>query len=353
MHDDLVETLVGRERELDRLVTFMRGADERGGALLVQGPPGIGKSFLLAAVSEQGRAHGFTQLTVSGVQSEARVPFAGLHQLVRPVLPRAGELPPRQRDALLAAFGMTESAAPDPFLIALAVLELLALTATRAPVLAVVDDAQWLDRPTADALAFVVRRLIDDRVVFVVGARDGYETPFGALDLPVLELGPLDDDRSAALLDVRAHHLDQRARDRVLRMARGNPLALTELAGAPAEPGTGRTTGRTELPLPVRLERAFTSRYTDLPERSRTLLLVAAAGDTNDLRELVSAAELLVPGVDGDPDVWAPAIEADLVTVWERRVEFRHPLVRSAIYQSVTSAQRASVRLSSVGAGRR
>ena len=125
-------------------------------------------------------------------------------------------------------------------------------------------------------------------------------------------------------------------------MARGNPLALTELAAAPTA-GPSRTERRTELPLTARLERAFTSRYAELPEPVRTLLLVAAAGDTNDLRELVSAAELLAPGVAGDPDVWAAAVEADLVTVWEQRVEFRHPLVRSAIYQSATSAQRVAV----------
>ncbi len=343
MHDDTVETLVGRQRELDRLVAFMLDADQSGGAMLVQGPPGIGKSFVIAAVSGEGRKHGFHQLTVSGVQSEARVAFAGLHQLVRPVLPRAAELPRRQREALLSAFGMSESAAPDPFLIALAVLELLALTATRAPVLAVVDDAQWLDRPTADALAFVVRRLNDDRVVFVIGVRDGYETPFGVLDLPVVELGPLDDERSAALLHVRAPGLDVRARASVLRMARGNPLALTELAGAHGPAGANQADGRAELPLPARLERAFTSRFAELPEPSRTLLLVAAAGDTTDLRELVSAAELLVPGVDGDPDVWATAVDAELVAVWEQRVEFRHPLVRSAIYQSATLAQRTAV----------
>ncbi|MEZ0448875.1 ATP-binding protein [Cellulomonas sp. ICMP 17802] len=337
-----MELLVGRERELDQLTAFALAAQDRGGGLLLRGPAGIGKSFVLAALSDQARSHGFHQLTISGIQSEARLAFAGLHQLVRPVLDRATDLPPRQRDALLSAFGMTDVLAPDPYLIALAVLELLALTATRAPVLAIVDDAQWLDRPTADALAFVVRRLGDDRVAFVVCARDGYETPFDTLGLPVIELGPLDHERSAALLDQRAPHLDERLRARVLNLARGNPLALTELASARPQHGSQHGTGA-EVAMTARLERAFTSRYVELPEAVRTLLLVAAAGDTNDLRELVVAADLLLPGTAADPDLWKPAVDAQLVTVWEHRVEFRHPLVRSAIYQGAGTAQRVAV----------
>ena len=335
-----MELLVGRERELELLTAFALATEQHGGGLLMQGPAGIGKSFVLAALGERARAHGFHLLTVSGVQSEARLAFAGLHQLVRPVLGQAMDLPPRQRDSLLSAFGMSDVAAPDPYLIALAVLELLALTATRAPVLAVVDDAQWLDRPTAEALAFVVRRLGDDRVAVVICARDGYETPFGALDLPVVDLGPLDDAGAEAVLDARAPDLEPQVRQRVLTVARGNPLALTELAAAAEHPGRQRTGTRTELPLTARLERAFTSRYAELPDPVRTLLLVAAAGDTTDLSELVSAAELLVPGIAADPDLWTAAVDAELVTVWEQRIEFRHPLVRSAIYQSATSAQR-------------
>ena len=338
-----MDSPVGREHELDQLKGVVLPTQQHGGGLLLQGPAGIGKSFLLASLGDHAREHGFHQLTVSGVQSEARLAFAGLHQLVRPVLDRAVDLPPRQRDALLSAFGMNETLAPDPYLIALAVLELLALTSTRAPVLAVVDDAQWLDRPTAEALAFVVRRLGDDRVSFIICTRDGYETPFGSLGLPLIELGPLDDASSAALLDLRAPHLEARARDRVMALARGNPLALTELASAPQLPGQSGSRPGTEPHLTARLELAFTSRYDDLPDRVRTLLLVAAASDSHDQIELISAADVLVPGIVRDPDVWDPAVDARLVTVWERRVEFRHPLVRSAIYQAATSAQRMSV----------
>ena len=164
MHDGVVESLVGRARELEQLMEFAQSSTQHGGGLLVHGPAGIGKSFILAALRDQTREQGFQQLLLSGVQSEARLAFAGLHQLLRPVIDRAVELPSRQRDALLSAFGMNDSAAPDPYLIALAVLELLALIATRTPVLVVVDDAQWVDPPTAEALAFVVRRLGDDHV---------------------------------------------------------------------------------------------------------------------------------------------------------------------------------------------
>ena len=343
MHDDVVERMVGRERELQRLMTFALASTRRGGGLLLQGPPGIGKSFTLAAFCEQARTHGFQQLHISGVQSEARLAFAGLHQLLRPLLHRAVELPPRQREALLSAFGMSETAAPDPYLIALAGLELLTLTSTRNPVLAIVDDAQWLDQPTAEALAFVLRRLGDDHVAFVISTRSGYASPLSALELPVIELGPLDEDHSATLLDVRAPELDRRLRNRVLTQAGGNPLALVELAAAPHPPGTLQNSAVTEMPMTDRLERAFTSRYVDLSDPLRMLLLLAAASDTSDLSEVVSAGQILLQEVLINADIWNPAINAGLVTVEALRIHFRHPLVRSAIYHRATTAQRASV----------
>ncbi len=341
--DPAAATLVGREQELEQLTTLARAAARRGGCLLLQGPAGIGKSFLLEAFHQHVQDLGFQHLRLSGVQSEARLAFSGLHQLLRPVLHRANELPLRQRDALLAAFGMGEQEAPDPYLIALAVLELLALTASDAPVLAVVDDAQWLDEPTVDALAFVVRRLGEDRVAVVVAMRDGYEISLRALGLPVLELGPLDEEQALALLDARAPDLGARLRRRALSQAQGNPLALVELAAAPHTPGTVRGSVA-DLSMPARLERAFTSRYAELDGRTRMLLLLAAASDTDDVRELVDAGEVLGLGdTPDDPDLWTPAVGAGLVTVREQRVEFRHPLVRSAIYQAATSSQRVSV----------
>ncbi len=342
--DPVAATLVGRTQELEQLTAFARGVVRRGRCLLVQGPAGIGKSFVLEAFAEQVRDLGFHQLALSGVQSEARLAFSGLHQLLRPVLHLVQELPPRQREALLAAFGMSERLAPDPYLIALGVLELLSLSANDAPVLAVIDDAQWLDQPTAEALAFVARRIGEDRIAFVIATRDGYDTPLHALALTVLELGPLDDEDAVALLDARAPHLDARLRRRVLSQAQGNPLALVELATAPVSPGAVHTGAVTDLPMSARLERAFTSRYAELENPTRMMLLLAAASDTNEVRELVSAGEVLGLGhASHDPDIWSSAIGADLVSVRGQRVEFRHPLVRSAIYQAATQSQRMCV----------
>jgi DNA-binding CsgD family transcriptional regulator len=338
-----VERLIGREPELKNLMAFAIGSTERGGGLLLEGPAGIGKSFLLATCCAQAADAGFEVLRTSGVQSEARLAFAGLHQLLRPLLHRVDELPSPQGRALLSAFGMTDIAAPDPYLIALAALELLALTALARPVLAVVDDAQWLDPPSAEALAFVARRLGDDPVGLVISTRDGYESPLNTLAVERIELGPLDEERSGALLDVRAPLLEARLRRRVLAQARGNPLALMELATASPMPGGSRTGTVTEAPMTARLERAFTSRYAELPEASQTLLLLAAASDANDRGELVNAGEMLMHGVARDPDIWNLPVNAGLVTVDEQHLEFRHPLVRSAIYQRATPAQRMSV----------
>jgi predicted ATPase len=152
-------SIFGRERELARLDELIDGVRERGAALLVRGEAGIGKSTLLAATSRRAEAAGMQVLRTTGVQYEALLPFAGLHQLVLPVLGQTDRLPAPQQTALLAAFGMTEAAAPDRFLIALAVLELLSDAAERAPLLVVADDAQWLDRSTAGVLGFVARRV--------------------------------------------------------------------------------------------------------------------------------------------------------------------------------------------------
>src|SRR5262249_9063818 len=147
---------------------------ERGGALVVRGEAGIGKSALLAAAGQRARERGMLVLAASGVQSEANLPFAGLHQLLRPVLRGIGELPGPQRAAVQAAFGMTAAAAPDLFLIALATLELLSAAAAPSPLLLRVDDAQWLDRSTCDVLAFVARRLASEQIVLLIAIRDGF-----------------------------------------------------------------------------------------------------------------------------------------------------------------------------------
>ena len=177
---------------------------DQGGALVVSGGPGIGKSALLGEAVKGARERGMLVLKVTGVQSEAVLPFAGLHSLLQPLLGRVDALGAPQRDAVLAAFGMTDAAVPDPFLTALAALDLMAEAAARAPVLVVADDAHWLDQATRDALTFVARRLEFEPILLVAAIRDGYETPLREAGLPSVALGALDPPTAAALLDSRS-----------------------------------------------------------------------------------------------------------------------------------------------------
>lgn len=211
--------LVGREHELGVLAGLVDGVGERGGVLVVSGEPGIGKSALLAMAGRRASDRGMRVLTATGVQSETHLPFAGLHQLLRPIITDADGLPVRQRVALLAAFGMTDVAAPDRFLIALAALELLADTAARAPLLVVVEDAQWLDRPTDDVLAFVARRLASEPIVLLAAVREGQASALGEAGLPELRLEGLEEAAAAELLAAHAPALAERVRERLLAEA--------------------------------------------------------------------------------------------------------------------------------------
>ncbi|SEH01079.1 Predicted ATPase [Nonomuraea solani] len=323
-------TLFGRERETARLEGLVDGVHERGDALVVRGVPGIGKSALLAVAVARAEARGVTVAGASGVQSETHLPFAGLHQVLRPMLGAADQLPARQREALLGAFGMAEVSDPEPFLVALAVLNLLGDAAARRPLLIVVDDVQWLDRPTTEVLAFVARRVRSDPIVLLMGLRDGYPTGLDGSDVPELELTGLDPAAAEALLDAQAAELSVGIRWRVLSEAAGNPLALVELPLA-LEAGTV-TAEAGILPLTARLEQAFAVRLADLPPPARALLLVAAANDGHDLADTL-AGGAMVTGAEVSADALAPAVDAGLVELQEQALRFRHPLVRSAIYQ--------------------
>src|SRR6516165_4860300 len=220
--------LLGRESELDMLDRLLDDVHSRGGSMEVTGGPGVGKSALLGEAAARAADRGMLVLHVTGVQSEARLAFAGLHHLLRPVLGHLDQLVAPQRHAIQAAFGLADGPAPDMFLTALAVLDLLAESAARAPVLAVADDAQWLDGPTRDVLAFVARRLEFEPVLLVTAVTDGYESPSES-GLPVLRLEALPAPAAAALLDARAPGLPEDVRTRLLDEAAGNPLALVEL----------------------------------------------------------------------------------------------------------------------------
>ena len=333
------DPLVGRDHDSGVIFDMLDRLPARGGALVVRGDAGIGKSALLAQASALAGGSGMQVLRATGVQSEANLSFAGLHRLLRPLLPHIDPLPPHQREALMAAFGMIDGAAPDRFRIALAALDVLGDAATRSPVVLIAEDAQWLDAPTADVLAFVGRRLESDPIVLLAAMRDGYEnSPLGG-GLPELHLDPLADGFARALLNRHFPDLASTVHERVLDEAGGNPLALLELPLALESRGPEWELLPTHLPLTARLEHAFASRAAELPSPTRTLLRIAAVDDGDVLAEIMSAAEI-VDGVAPTFEALVPAVEAQLIDVDGTSVRFRHPLVRSAIHQAASVAER-------------
>jgi hypothetical protein len=313
--------LLGRDRELSLLTSALNEVATHGRALVLHGEPGIGKSRLLSETVRAARKRGMLVLATAGVHSEAHLPFAGLHQLLRPVRGRAGELPRVQRAALDAAFGLTDEVVPEHYRIAMAALDLVSEVASDAPVLLVVDDAQWLDRPTLDLLAFVARRIESDPIILLAAIRDGYPSVLGDAGLPEVGLAGLDDVTAGTLLDRSAPELSLATRSRVLREAAGNPLALLELPGAAGEreDGGGVPGG---LPLSDRLERAFATRVSDLPDATRLVLLVAALNDEDAISETLQAGAAMT-GADLGFDVVAPAVEAGVVDVDPQTLRFR------------------------------
>ncbi len=355
--------LYGREQELGLLDGLLVGAAERGeaqrggarrgAALLVKGPAGIGKSALMGAARTAALARGMQVLTMTGVQSEAHLPFAGLHQLVRPVLPRAATLPGPQRDAIRAAFGMSPAAGLNFFFVALAALNLLTEAAADAPVLLIAEDIQWLDRPSRDVLGFVARRLSSDPIVLLAAGRTDADRPLRGMGLPELVLEPLGEAASGVLLDAASPSLTSADRERILQVAAGNPLALMELPLAlragQADPWT---LVPAVLPLTARLEHAFATRTLGLPTATRIVLLVAAVDDSTDLAEILAAATVAA-GVGVSEDDLAVALQAGLIELDQPSLRFRHPLVRSAIYHEAALPQRraAHAALASLLAG--
>src|SRR4051794_40421693 len=333
--------LHGRDVELAFLFDILdRAASGMGGASLVRGEAGIGKSTLLAAVVEQARERSMTVLSTRGVQSEAHLPFAGLHQLLTPLLPRLDELGRVQRSSLRTAFGLEDEGIADPFRIALAALELLTDAASDGPLVLIADDAQLLDVPTVDVLTFVARRLAADPIVALFAVRG--ET-IGDAGLDELLVAPLDRAASEALLQQCAPDLSTSTRERVLREAAGNPLALAELPAALQSIDEDAGPLPDMLPLTARLERSFVARMEDLPAETRALLLAAAIDPTCGLQELLAAAGAVV-GHPLSVETVDPAARAGLVDVDAAgHVLFRHPLMASAIHQAASFADRVKV----------
>jgi DNA-binding CsgD family transcriptional regulator len=337
------QALAGRERELALVDERLMLASHRGSALVVCGDAGMGKSALLQAARRRAVDHGLATLMTAGFQSEAHIAFAGLHRLLRPVLGSLDRLPGPQREAVQAAFGLREAAAPDFFLIALASLDLLSEMAAAAPLLLVIDDAQLLDVATCNVLTFVARRLELEPIVMLFAVRDGSAPWIDRAELPELRLEPLNDASSAAVLDANAPGLASGLRRRILAEARGNPLALTELPRALAS-GFDPIPA-TPLPLTERLERAFAARLSGLSVSVRTLLLVAALDDGGDQERILAAASMLEElngGTAGIAEL-ADAQAAGAVTVNGDGLRFRHPLVRSAVYQRSLAPERRAV----------
>ncbi len=338
--------------ELERLIGLVE--DGRGGVVVLRGDPGIGKSALLAVVADRATAGGIAVLKTSGTQTESRLPFAGLHQLLGPLLGDLTALPAPQLGALRAAFGLSDEAAPDLFLIALATLDLLADAAARTPLLLIAEDAHWLDESTSEVLSFVARRVSLEPIGLLIVVRDGEPSPFDAAGLTDMHLGPLDAEASRELLTTHAPDLSPAVRERLLADAAGNPLALIELPAALGSGSRERAILPDHLPLSARLERAFAVRLSELPVDTQTLLLIAAADSHVSFAEAMSATGLITGSAVG-PEIVGPATSIRLVEVDGGVMRFRHPLVRSAAYRAASVAERqaAHAALAAVLAGDR
>jgi hypothetical protein len=323
--------LVGRQRELGVLNGLLSRTQPQPAVLLLLGDPGIGKSALLRAAEHAARARDFRVLTVVGVESEATMPFAGLHQLLRPVLDSVPLLARIEREALLPAFGLAEGPPPDSYLVALAVVNLLTSGSADRPIAVLADDIQWLDPQTHEVLAFVGRRAVGP-VVVVAATRTGHPGPFLSAGFPQLTVGGVDREAAARILSVHAPGLSPAERRRIQGEALGNPLALLELPAA-LRLSAPSVDGLRPLGLPDRLERAFAGRVRDLPGPTRDALLVTAVDSVGDLAEILAATSVL-RGSGVNRAVLVPAEAEGLVEVREGSVEFRHPLMRSGVLQS-------------------
>ncbi|MGW0485660.1 AAA family ATPase [Nonomuraea sp. NPDC003214] len=325
--------LRGRTEEKAAVGALLAAAREgTSGALVVRGEAGIGKTALLDHTAGLARAHGMHVLRATGIEAESELPYAGLSLLTGGLLDRLDALPPRQAAALAGALGLAGSDGDgDTFMIGLAVLGLLA---ERAPLLCLVDDAQWLDSASAAALLFAARRLRAEGVVMMFAVREPHAPGFPTTGLPELRLGGLTGEAARALVGDLPPH----AREEVLAEADGNPLALRVLARARrGRDAGGLTPGPGPVPVQDRIVRTFGDRIGALPAATRTVLLVAAADDTGEPAAVLRAAGRLGAGLS-DLD---PAEAAGLLRIDGDRLVFGHPLMRSAAYQGATASRRA------------
>lgn len=321
--------LLGRDAERQRIDQVLAGArGARSATLVLVGEAGIGKSALLAYAAEQ--AGGMHVLHARGIESEAQIPFASLLELVRPALGRLGRIPQPHAAALEAALALRPAGSYERFAVGAATLGLLAAYAEDSPVAVLIDDAHWLDRPSAEAVLFALRRMLSDRVAAVIAVRDGEKSVFGGADLPTIDIGGLTAEETRSLVPrlsaVTAHRLQE--------LTGGNPLAIEELAGV----GDDLMIVPADAPVqvPQRVAEAYVSRLKALDPAARRLLCLAAAAGSDDLRRLARAAESL--GIEITELTLAE--RAGLISLRPGRVEFRHPLARSAIYAASDPEER-------------
>lgn len=325
--------LVGRRREQRAINQLLQSArDGDGGALVIHGDPGVGKTALLEYAQEAGDEFQVTR--TSGVEGEMDLPFAGVQQLCSPFLGLTDRLPQPQRHALDVAFRLDTGPTPDPFFVGLAVLGLLSRAAEDRPLLVVVDDAHWLDQASARAVAFLARRLLVENIAVVLAAR---QIDSNLKGLPELQIKPLGDRDARALLEASLPaRLDERVLERIVIEACGNPLALLELPRGltPAQIAGGFGLPAA-VPLPVAIEESFTRQLASLPYDARRLLLVAAADPLGDPALIGRAAKQLEI-----PESATELVKAEGLLQIGARAVFRHPLLRSAIYRSARPDER-------------
>jgi DNA-binding CsgD family transcriptional regulator len=328
--------LVGREPDCARIDELLgRARRGRSGTLVLRGEAGLGKTALLDYAAAQ--ADGMTVVRATGVEYEAELQFSGLLELLRPLLHHLDEIPPQQAEALRSALGLSECRPHDRFTICAATLSLLAAAAEANPLLVLVDDAQWVDVATSDALIFAVRRLVADSAAILFAVRDGEERTFDAPALEQLELRALDLEETERLLAEEGRVVAPPVLRRLCEATHGNPLALLEVSSALSPE---QLAGREPLPDPVpagpTLERAFAWRAEGLSAESRRALVVAAVSLSDDVETIAAALASLEVG----RDALEQAEDAGLLTLSEGRLSFRHPLVRSAIFHSAAPSER-------------
>ncbi|MER6066307.1 AAA family ATPase [Streptomyces sp. NPDC001792] len=333
--------LFGREAELHALDAFSSRVRREGAVLLLSGEAGVGKSVLLDAAVAGAEAAGARVIRATGVQFEADVSYAVLNQLLLPLTAGFAHLGEEERNALMVALGLLSGRVPDRTVIARACLDVLGHEAEQRPLLLVVDDLPWIDRPTTVVLEHLAHHLAGSRIGLLTASRTGEDSYFDAGGLPALHVEPVDDEAADELLRTAFPDMALRVRRRILTEARGNPLALLELAEAldPTQM-SAREALPEVLPLTEGIEALFASRIKQLPEPTRDALLLAALEGSGDLGLLRRTAT-----ADGGTTALVPAETAKLIEIDEAagRVLFRHPLVRSAVVESSTNVERRRV----------